>query len=33
MRDKFDFLRDDKHKSFLQSDTIVFGGHSQACPK
>ena len=28
------FLREDKHQSFLlQADSIVFTGHSQACPK
>ena len=29
MRDKYDFLHEDKHQSFLQSDSIVFNGHSQ----
>ena len=24
---------EDKHQSFLQTDTIVFGGHSRTCPK
>ena len=29
---KFDFLHEDKHQSFLQTD-IVFGGNSQASTK
>ena len=29
IRDKFDYLEEDKHQSFLQVDIIVFGGHSQ----
>ena len=33
MKDKFDFLHEDKHQSFQQADIIVFGGHSQAWPK
>ena len=33
VRDKFYFLHDDKHQGFLEADTIVFGGHSQSCPK
>ena len=33
VEDKFDFLHADKHQRFLQPDVIVFGGHSQACPK
>ena len=33
MRDKHDFLHDDKHQSFLQDDGIVFNDHSQAYPK
>ena len=33
MKDKFDFLHEHKHQSFQQADVIVFGGHSQACPK
>ena len=31
--DKFNFLHEDKHQSFLEADSIVFGDHSQACPK
>ena len=31
--DGVDFLPADKHKSFLQVDTIIFDGHGQACPK
>ena len=30
VRDKFDFFHEDKHQSFLQVDTIVCGGLSQA---
>ena len=33
VRDKFDFLLEDKHHSCLQADTIAVGDHSQACPK
>ena len=33
IRDKFNFLHEDKHQSFLETDIIVFGGHSQTCPK
>ena len=33
IRDKFIFLHEDKHQSFLEADTIAFGDHSQACPK
>ena len=33
VRDKFVFLYEDKHQSFLKADTIVFDGHSQACLK
>ena len=29
VRDQFIFLHEDKHQSFLEADTIVFGGHSQ----
>ena len=33
MRDKFNFLHEDKHENFLEADTIVIGSHSQACAK
>ena len=33
MRDEVDFLPGDKHKSFLQDDSITLGVRSQACPK
>ena len=33
VREKFIFLHEDKHQRFLEADIIVFGGHSQACPK
>ena len=33
VRHKFNFLHKDKNQGFLQADTIVFGGHNQACPK
>ena len=33
MGDKVDFLPADKHKKFLQDDSITLGVHSQACPK
>ena len=33
VRHKFNFLHEDKTQSFLEADTIVFGGHNQACPK
>ena len=33
VREKFIFLHEDKHQHFLEADTIVFGGHSQASPK
>ena len=33
MRDKYDFVHEDKHKSFLQAGSFVFTGHSQACPE
>ena len=33
MRDEVDFLPADKHKSFLQVDSITLGVCSQACPK
>ena len=33
MGDKVDFLPADKHKKFLQDDSITLGAHSQACPK
>ena len=28
---KFDFLNEGKYKSFLQTDTIISGNHSQPC--
>ena len=28
VRDKLDFLYEDKHQSFLQADTVFFGDHS-----
>ena len=31
--DKFDFLHEDNHQSFLQARSTVFTGHSHACPK
>ena len=33
MGNKVDFLPADKHKNFLQIDSITLGVHSQACPK
>ena len=33
MGDEFDFLSADKHKRFLQVDSITLGVHSQTCPK
>ena len=33
MGNEVDFLRADKHKSFLQADGITLGVHSQTCPK
>ena len=33
MGDEVDFLPADKHKSFLQDDSVILGVHSQACPK
>ena len=33
VRHKFNFLHEDKNQRFLEVDTIVFGGHNQACPK
>ena len=32
VRDKYDFLLEDKHESFLQASSIVFTDHSKACP-
>ena len=32
MGDEVDFLPADKHKSFLQVDSITLGGQSQTCP-
>ena len=31
--DEVDFMHADKHESFLQIDTMVFGGDGQAFPK
>ena len=28
VRYKFNFLHEDKNRSFLEADTIVFGGHN-----
>ena len=33
MRDKYDFLHEDKHQSFLQAGSITLTGHSQIFPK
>ena len=33
MRDEVYFLSADKHKLFLQGDSIILGLSSQACPK
>ena len=33
MRNKYDFLHEDKHQNFLQGSSIAFTGRSQACPK
>ena len=33
MGDEVDFLPADKHKSFLQGDSMTLGVHSQACSK
>ena len=33
MRDEVDFLSADKHKCFLQGDSITLGVSSQACLK
>ena len=33
VRDKYDLLHEDKHKSSLQAENIVFTGHCQVCPK
>ena len=30
VRHEFNFLHEDKNESFLEPDTIVFGGHYQA---
>ena len=30
---EIDFLPADKHKTFLQIDSITLGVHGQACPK
>ena len=31
VRHKFNFLHEDKNQSFVEADTLVFGGHDQAC--
>ena len=33
MMDEVHFLHADKHRSFLQGDTIILGESNQACPK
>ena len=33
MGDEVDCLPAEKHESFLQEDSITFGGHCQACSK
>ena len=33
IRDEAGFFAADKHQTFLQVDTIIFDGHSQACQK
>ena len=33
MSDKVDFLHADKHESYLQIDTMIFGGDDQELPK
>ena len=33
MGEEVDFLPADKHKGFLQDDSISLSVHSQACPK
>ena len=33
MNDKVYFLHADRHRSFLQLDTIILGEWNQACPK
>ena len=33
MGDEVDFLPEDKHKRFLQDDSITMGVNSQTCPK
>ena len=33
MSDEVDFLHADKHESFLQIDTMIFGGDSEALTK
>ena len=33
LSNKVDFLHADKHKSFLQIDSMIFDGASQAFPK
>ena len=33
VRHKFNFLYEDKNQSFLEADTILFGGHGKSCPK
>ena len=32
VRDKYDFLHEDKHQSFEEAGSIGFTGHSQAFP-
>ena len=33
MSDEVDFLHADKHESYLQIDTMIFGGDDQELPK
>ena len=33
MSEEVEFLSADKHKGFLQDDSITLGVHSEACPK
>ena len=33
VRHESNILHEDKNQSFLEADTIVFGGHNQTCPK
>ena len=33
VRYKFNFLHEEKNRSFLEADNMVFSGNNQACPK